>query len=114
MNEYLTRVAVSWAAATFGAEDTFSSPRRTLRLIEEAVELGQAMKLDRALIHKLVDTVYERPRGVPEQEMGGVALTFAVLCGINGGDPSHYLTQELCRVLAKPPEDLQKRRLKIK
>lgn len=62
---------------------------RTFRFLEEALELAQANGCSQEDAHKLVDYVYGRPHGRPDEEVGGVMVTLASLCsavGINMND----------------------------
>lgn len=55
-------------------------PERSLRFIEEAIELVQATGLNKEHITKIMDYVYSRPIGERFQEVGGVMVTLAALC----------------------------------
>lgn len=68
------RVA-SWIQATLGEESATNGPERVLRLVEEALELAQACRVDREALHRLIDYVYERPVGEPAGEIAGVMVT---------------------------------------
>lgn len=52
---------------------------RVYRFIEEALELAQALGCTREKAHALVDYVFGRPAGKPEQELGGTMITLAAL-----------------------------------
>jgi len=105
-----TLIALDWAIRCFGSDHVFDRSVRALRLAEEAVELTQALHVSRDMMHKLIDTVYDRPVAKDfHQEIGGVALTLQVLCGALGQDPETFFTAELRRVLAKTPEHFAKR-----
>ncbi len=107
--EPLTRICLAWACNAFGAEHAFNLPLRTLRCAEEAVELAQAAGVSREKMFELVDIVYSRPKGMVHQEIGGVLMVITTICAIQGGDPSFYLTNELCRILKQPIEKFAKR-----
>ena len=68
------RVA-SWIQATLGEKSATNGPERVLRLVEEALELAQAVGVEPAALHRLVDYVYERPVGEPEGEIAGCMVT---------------------------------------
>jgi hypothetical protein len=53
---------------------------RTFRFLEEALELAQANGCSRQDAEKLVNYVFGRPHGRPEEEVGGVMVTLASLC----------------------------------
>jgi hypothetical protein len=101
----LSRLACEWAIRSFGPEHVINKPTRSLRIVEEAIELCQAFKVPKDLVHLCVDTVYERPPGEPLQEIGGILLTTNILCAASGNmEPDDILECELARVLAKPPK----------
>jgi hypothetical protein len=50
------------------------------RFLEEALELAQANVSSYDDAHALVEYVFGRPPGQPEQEVGGVMVTLASLC----------------------------------
>lgn len=104
-----TQIAVDWATRSFGREHVYNFPIRALRLAEEAVELAQAYKVPKEKMLELVEVVYGRPRGNPEQEIGGVMMTTTVLAGAHGFDPDYFFEIELRRVLQKSTEFFAKR-----
>lgn len=105
----LSRIAHEWAVRCFGDKHVINSGTRSLRTVEEAIELCQALGVSRELAHKAVDTVYSRPIGEPEQEIGGVLLTINILCESLGVDADALFERELRRVLMKSPEHFAKR-----
>lgn len=104
-----TKIALEWATRCFGREHVYNFAIRALRLAEEAVELAQAYKVPKQTMLDLVETVYSRPAGNPEQELGGVMMTATVLAGAHGFDPDVFLDEELCRVLRKSEAHFAKR-----
>lgn len=64
-----------WIRAVLSEESATNAPERSLRLAEEALELTQALGVDKDSLHKLVDYVYSRPPGKPEQEIAGCLVT---------------------------------------
>lgn len=105
-----TRIAVEWATRCFGREHVYHAPIRALRLAEEAVEVAQAYQIPKEKMLDLVEIVYSRPRGSPDQELGGVALTASVLGAITmGRDLDDFLAVELLRVLDKPADHFARR-----
>jgi hypothetical protein len=100
MSEFQNRVA-PWMQECFGAEISSDKVERNHRFIEEALELVQACGCSRADALRLVDYVYGRPVGVPEQEVGGVMVTLAALCLANGMDMHLAGDVELDRVWTK-------------
>jgi NTP pyrophosphatase (non-canonical NTP hydrolase) len=104
-----TKIAYDWAVRCFGWDHVQNRRMRALRLLEEAVELAQAVGVSREKCELTVDVVYGRAPGLPSQELGGVLLTATVLAGAFGEDPQDVLERELGRVLAKPVEHFTKR-----
>lgn len=98
----LHMLALDWALRSFGRAHVTNLPIRSLRLAEEAVELAQAYGVPKEKMLDLVGIVYDRPRGEPLQEIGGVMMTIVVLCAASGIDPDEAFFTELRRVLEKP------------
>jgi hypothetical protein len=96
------QVVAAWCRAAFGDAQMASVPQRGLRLAEEAIEAAQAAGCERALLHRLVDHVYDRPVGELPQELGGVGVTVLALAAAAGLSAEHCETAEIARVLAKP------------
>lgn len=105
----LSRIAHEWAERCFGRSHVFHMPLRTLRTVEEAIELCQAFGVPKEKVIQAVETVYSRPAGEAEQEIGGVLLTVAILCESMGVEADALLERELTRVLAKSPKHFAER-----
>lgn len=90
-----------WLLECFGAEIAGNKLERSHRMLEEALELGQAVGCTRDEAHQLVDYVYGRPVGETIQEVGGVMLTLAALCRAHGVDMHEAGERELSRVWTK-------------
>jgi len=90
-----------WLLECFGAEVAGNKLERSHRMLEEALELGQAVGCTREEAHQLVDYVYGRPVGETAQEAGGVMLTLAALCRAHDIDMHEAGEKELARVWAK-------------
>jgi hypothetical protein len=69
-----------WVEECFGKEIAQDKVERNHRFLEEALELVQSLGLTAEEAHLLVHYVYNRPPGVPTQELGGVMVTLAALC----------------------------------
>lgn len=82
---------------------------RALRAQEEQIELSQAMGLDAATVHALVDHVYSRPVGRIEQEIGGVMVTIAVLCDSLGFSMNLCYETEGIRLLRMDTDELRRK-----
>lgn len=87
-----------WVWSTFGEESALNGQERTLRHVEESVELAQAVGLSREQLHRLVDYVFERPKGRPPQEAAGAALTLYAAASALGFNLEVVLERELTRV----------------
>ncbi|MBV7542065.1 hypothetical protein [Acidovorax sp. sic0104] len=90
-----------WLLECFGAKVAGNTLERSHRMLEEALELGQAVGCTREEAHQLVDYVFGRPVGEAAQEAGGVMLTLAALCRAHGIDMHEAGDRELARVWAK-------------
>ena len=91
------RVA-EWMLACFGKDISADRVERNHRFLEEALELVQANGCTQSEAHQLVDYVFNRPVGELEQEVGGVMLTLAALCGASDADMHECGDRELARV----------------
>ena len=69
-----------WVVKAFGFESAIDPLIRVQRLLEEVIELAQALGFSRENAHKMVDYVYDRPAGEVMQEVGGVMCTLGSLC----------------------------------
>ncbi len=67
------------------------------RFLEEALELAQSFGCSNKDAHELVDYVFSRDVGQPEQEVGGVMVTLAALCSNAEIDMNGAGNQELER-----------------
>jgi hypothetical protein len=91
-----------WVESTFG--HAASVPReRALRLLEEAVELAQAEGLSIGHVQGVVDHVFSKPPGAPEQEAGGVGVTLLAYCASKRISADEEEARETARVLAIDP-----------
>jgi NTP pyrophosphatase (non-canonical NTP hydrolase) len=93
-----------WCAAAFGADHASSIPQRGLRLLEEAIELAQAAGCDRAMCHKLIDHIFDKPAGTIAQELGGVGVTVLAFAAAANLSADGCERVEVTRVLSKPLE----------
>lgn len=69
-----------WMTECFSYEITDDKVERNHRFFEEATELVQSLGMSKEECLQLIDYVYGRPIGEPEQEVGGVMVTLAGLC----------------------------------
>lgn len=94
---FQSRVA-PWMMDCFSNEVCRDVVERNHRFLEEALELVQARGCSRSEAHQLVDYVFGRDIGEPEQEVGGVMVTLAALCLAAGIDMHEQGEVELRRV----------------
>ncbi|MGZ4968740.1 MAG: hypothetical protein ACXV8O_05040 [Methylobacter sp.] len=70
---------LQWACATFGNETADNTAERTQRFAKEAIELAQAVGMDKEAMLNLVEYVYARPTGKLSQEIGQVGISLLAL-----------------------------------
>lgn len=99
---------LEWARDMFG-EIAGNPQERALRFVEEAVELAQAMELDRAKMTAIVDRVWSRQAGDVSREIGQCRVTLDLLAFIIGVDPTSEAAAEFGRVKSIPKEEWMKR-----
>ncbi len=66
---------LQWANETFGAATADNTGERIRRFAEEAVELAQAIGLDKQAMLDIVEHVYAKPEGDVAQEIGQVGVS---------------------------------------
>jgi hypothetical protein len=86
-----------WLEACFPPEVRSDRDERTHRFLEEALELAQANGCSQADALALVEYVFGRPPGKPDQEVGGVMVTLASLCSASGINMDEAGSRELER-----------------
>lgn len=91
----------AWLVACFGQDIARDKVERNHRFLEEALELAQACQCTKSEALQLVDYVFGRPVGEPEQEVGGVVVTLASLCLAHQWPMVELGNQELDRVWTK-------------
>ena len=101
--------AFQWCASVFGAAQAQNMRRRSLRLLEEAVEAYQATGGNQDIACRLVRSVFTRPVGALHQELGGVGLSLLALAEAAGLSADEEEARELARVLSKSPNDFAMR-----
>lgn len=97
---YQTRV-MDWMGACFGDDITNDPLERVFRFWEEAFELGQALGATEQQGRDLLAYTFSRSRGEVPQEIGGVMVCIAALCGALGQDMDACGETELARVWTK-------------
>lgn len=96
MTSYQARVE-QWLEACFPPHVRSDRHERTHRFLEEALELAQANGCSRSDAMVLVDYVFNRAKGEPDQEVGGVMVTLASLCSATGLNMDEAGDRELAR-----------------
>lgn len=85
----LQKGLVSWLERCLGKETLLNRKDRAIRVLEEAVELAQAVGIPREKALEQLHHTYDRPKGQPAQEIAGVinaALLAAEALGYDGLD----------------------------
>ena len=90
-----------WMLECFGSTISMNQTERNHRFIEEALELVQAKGCTKAEVLQLVDYVFSRSKGDPDQEVGGVMVTLAALCIASDMDMHSAAETELARIWQK-------------
>jgi len=90
-----------WLMECFGPMIAGDREERNHRFLEEALELVQACGCSASEAHQLVDYVFGREVGEPDQEVGGVMVTLAALCLANGLEMHAAGETELARIWTK-------------
>jgi hypothetical protein len=94
----------AWGQRCFGVEHMSDVKIRGLRMLEESIEFAQAVEIESWQVTDLANYVYSRPKGTPQQELGGVLVTALVSASALGVSAQSVLDAEMQRVLSKPPE----------
>src|SRR5580765_5431162 len=78
-----SRLCVKWSKLVFKDKFGLLTPRvRTMRLLEEALELAQAEGVTGPEASIILNQVYDKPIGDPYKELGGVLITAATYAGV--------------------------------
>jgi hypothetical protein len=97
---FQTRVK-DWMQACFGAKISADKIERGDRLLEEIYELLQSGDYPRERVRALEAYVWDRPKGDPTQESGGVSVTHAAYCLAHGINMEVAAEAELARIWTK-------------
>ncbi len=98
--------AVNWVRTRVGPEEA-RRETRSIRLLEEALELAQAEGVHVDWAHNMVEHVFGRPAGDPLREAAAVASTLYAYCGAVGVRVADIAAEELARNEARSVEDIQ-------
>lgn len=90
--------AGEWVRKTFGLEILKSKDERAMRVLEEAIELAQATKVDKARVINLVHFVFDKPVGDVAQEAAGVGFTLLAWGDSMELDIATLIEEEIDRV----------------
>lgn len=100
---------LQWARDTFGIL-AYDPLERMSRFFEEAVELAQTYHLDRDLLDRIIDRVYNREAGRTPDEIAQVHLCLKALAANHGaGSVNDLLANEFAKLQKKPKEYFQER-----
>jgi hypothetical protein len=94
LNEQQRKLVV-WGTSCFGADHMADTKVRALRLLEEAIELAQAVDVAPEKCTELVAYVYSRAKGNPSQELGGIGVAWLVAAAALGWYASDALAAEV-------------------
>ena len=105
------RILSEWCERAFGRQIASSKKERGIRVLEEALELCQALDVDIGRVRSLCDVVYARPKsGYPAQEAAQVIVTAIIATATLGRNAGEELDNEVSRILGK---DLAKFRARM-
>lgn len=90
--------AYDWLVACFGKTSAADKKERVHRFVEESLELAQSLGCSKEDALMLVDYVFSRPVGEPQQEVGGTMTTLAVMCALHDLDMADAAETELARI----------------
>lgn len=88
---------LKWILTWLNSNLIYNKQERNQRFLEEALELVQSLDMDRETAHKLVNYIFDRPKGEPKQELGGVMNTLAILSETNSMSMWEAAEEELTR-----------------
>lgn len=97
------RTVIEWAERCFGRKTVRQDDERALRLLEEAMEVAQALDVSQERCVALLDHVYGRPAGTIDREIGGVCVTLLALCEHLGHSADLCERHEISRILSLSP-----------
>lgn len=87
-----------WVRKIFTEAEATNAPERSLRVVEEAIELAQACGIDAETIHRIVDYVCSRPIGEAPKEIAGCLVTVYATAAALGVDAQSEFEIELSRI----------------
>lgn len=93
-NNYATHT-MHWCRDTFGDTIATDIVERAARLLEEATEVAQAANVPIQMAAAITHRVYNRPKGLLPQEMGGVIVCWSIMAAALGMQPSGIMDEAL-------------------
>jgi NTP pyrophosphatase (non-canonical NTP hydrolase) len=93
----------------FGEANMTDTTIRGLRMVEEAIEVGHALRLDRQKLHEIVDMVYEKEAGDLYFELGDLLITISALASNRKFDIDQLIEFNVLRWLNKNPKEMAER-----
>lgn len=109
ISEYQARASL-WCRECFGEMTLMDKQERVLRLLEESLELAQALGAQPIDVIATANYVFSRPSGEPRQELGGLMTVLSALATAHRMDISNEALTELNRI--EQPEMMEKIRAK--
>lgn len=103
-----------WAGKVFTEAELCDIPERALRVLEEAGELAQACGVTVEQAHKLIDYVFSRDTGMPDNEVAGTMVTLYALCAVMGIMAQGTFEREIKRINTTEVIERVRRRQKEK
>lgn len=102
------KLVLQWAREMFGLI-ALDRVERAARLVEEALELGQAQGLDLITAKRIAERVYTRPAGSAAKEIGQVVMTLEALAENLGISAEVEAQREFIRVSSISRDEWQRR-----
>ncbi len=102
----LEKRVADWVVSRIGP-DHMNRRERTMRHLEESIELAQAEGITAEQVLKQAEHVFARPAGDPDQEAGGVAVCLLGWCAATGNRFEDLALREIQRIEAKPIDQIR-------
>lgn len=103
------RCVQQWVVDAFGEQVAMNVHERTMRVLEEAIELAQSEGISLFEVVGLANHVYRKPLGKPQQEVGGIGVTLLAYCALKGFSADEEEQREVARILSFPPDHFRQR-----
>lgn len=100
--------AHDFVKTTFG-ESSLARVERVRRVMEEAIELAQAVGLPWQELETITMHVYRKPKGEITQEIAGTAMCLMALCEVEGLYLDRLAQREIQRVRRLDPDHFRAR-----